>query len=106
MYTIDAEHGRLQLRCDLTIFQAAQLWPALAEALQQSALQEMDLGQVGEFDCAGLQLLLMCKRLAAAGGRNLQLINHSAAVAEALAVIKAEGLLGDPLLLPSQREVK
>lgn len=101
MFTLDAEQSRLQLHCDLTIFQAAQLWPALRDALTQ--VQEMDLGAVNEFDTAGVQMLLMLKRAAAAKNQPLHLVNHSAAVADALELINVAGLLGDPLVLPSER---
>jgi anti-anti-sigma factor len=102
MFTIDTDAGRLQLHCDLTIFQAGQLWPALSDALQQAPVQELDLNQVGEFDSAGVQLLLMLKRQAADQGRPLRLVKHSAAVTEVLNLINIAGLLGDPVVLPSQ----
>lgn len=98
MFAVDA--GRLRLQCDLTIYQADALWPALCEALDAPGIAELDLSQVGEFDSAGLQLLLMLKRRAAERERELSLVNHSAEVLQALGLVNAVGLLGDPLIEP------
>lgn len=103
MFSIDKPQGRLRLNCDLTIFQAAQLWPALQEALAQ--VQEVDLGAVNEFDTAGVQLLLMLKRAAAQHNRPLHLVNHSPALTEVLGLINVAGLLGDPVVLPPEEEM-
>lgn len=95
MYSLDAGQGRLRMQCDLTIFQAAQLWPAFGEALEQTRVLEVDLAGVGEFDSAGLQLLLMLRQAAIAGGRGLRLSNPGAAVVETLALVGASGLLDE-----------
>jgi len=101
VFSIDAEAGRLRLHCNLTIFQAEQLWPAVSKALKKKTVQEVDLAEVGEFDSAGVQLLVMFKRIAAAQGRSLRLVNHSPAVIDVLSLVNVAGLLGDPVVLPS-----
>lgn len=67
-------------------------------------MREIDLTEVGEFDSAGVQLLLMLKRIAAERKRPLplHLVNHSAAVTDVLGLVNVAGLLGDPVVLPSQ----
>lgn len=101
MFNIDTENYRLRLHCDLTIFQAGQLWPSLSEALEHEAVTEIDLAEVGELDCAGVQLLLMLKRRVASWGRELRLVNHSSAIVEVLGLVDVDRLLGDPVVLPS-----
>jgi|SRR5690625_2501855 len=101
MFTLDAEQNRLRLHCDLTIFQVGQLWPALKDSLAQ--VQEIDLVEVNEFDTAGVQLLLMLKRAAAEQQQPLHLVNHSVAITDLLGLINVGGMLGDPVVLPSER---
>lgn len=101
MFSFDNENHRLRLHCDLTIFQAGQLWSALSEALEHEAVAEIDLAEVGELDSAGVQLLLMLKRMTASWGRELRLVNHSSAVIEVLGLVDVERLLGDPVILAS-----
>jgi ABC-type transporter Mla MlaB component len=102
VFSIDTEENRLRLQCNLTIFQAGQLWPAISKAVKGGKVREIDLTEVGEFDSAGVQLLLMLKRVAAERKRPLHLVNHSAAVTDVLGLLNVAGLLGDPVVLPSQ----
>lgn len=101
MFKIDTESRRLRLQCDLTIFQAGQLWPSLSQAIEDEAVAEIDLAEVGELDSAGVQLLLMLKRVAAKRGRELGLVNHGSAVVEILGLVDVGRLLGDPVVLSS-----
>lgn len=103
MFTIEEKQERLRLHCSLTIYQAAQLWSELKGTLGR--VREIDLAEVDECDTAGVQLLLMLKRAAAEQGRSLQLVNHSKAVIDVLGLINVAGLLGDPVVLPSEQEV-
>lgn len=96
--------GTLRLRCSLTIQQATEAWQTLGTVLAKHDIAAVDLAEVAEFDTAGLQLLLMAKRLASMQGRALSLINHSAAVLSTLSLVNAAGLLGDPVILPSSAQ--
>jgi len=72
---------------ELTIYRAAELAPALKSALDAVPAGEaltVDLGEVGEMDCAGVQLLIAARRSARESGRALRLGERSAAAAEVL----------------------
>ena len=64
----------ISLSGECTIYQAAELKPRLLEdgkGLDRNVL--LDLVNVSELDCAGVQLLLMLKREVAAAGGNLEI---------------------------------
>lgn len=102
MFSIETETGRLRLQCDLTIFQAAELWRSMSGAIAEQTSVEIDLAEVSEIDTAGMQLLLMLKRAAANERRELRLVNHSPAIVQALGLVDVSRLLGDPVVLSSQ----
>lgn len=78
----------LRLDGEMTVFRAAELKALLAA--QPDAL-ELDLSAVSEFDTAGVQLLLMQRRLAACRGAALRLQAPSAAVRDLLQLYGLEG---------------
>jgi anti-anti-sigma factor len=82
---------------ELSIYRAAEL---KAQLLPQAGTGEvvLDLSQVSEIDTAGVQLLLLSQREAAALSRPWRLGAASPAVAEAL------NLLGLGALLPATEE--
>lgn len=88
---------------ELTIFRAAELKTEWLQALEGagSAL-ELDLAGVTELDTAGLQLLMVLKREAAAQGRTLRLHGHSPAVLEVFELLNVAAFFGDPLVMPLQ----
>ena len=70
---------------ELTIYRAAELCASLTAALAdvpEGAELEVDLGEVTEFDSAGVQLLMAARKSAVAAGRGFRLTRHSAAVRE------------------------
>jgi anti-anti-sigma factor len=85
----------LAVEGEMTIYRAAELKPALLDAVRASAAPALDLSSVTEFDCAGLQLLLVARREAARLGRHLALRGASPAVRDACALLGVD-LDGDP----------
>lgn len=91
----------LQAAGEMTIYSAAELKPALLEALGQSDEIEIDLSGVSELDTSGVQLLMLVKREAVAAGKGLTLSGHSPAVLEVFELLGLGGWFGDPQLLPA-----
>lgn len=89
--TNGAAEGCLSLDGELTIYRAGELKPVMLEAVRRAAEPAFDLSEVSEIDTAGVQLLLLARREAAALDRRLRLQAPSLAVSEAFA------LLGLPL---------
>ena len=83
----------LAVEGELTIYRAAELHPVLLDAVRTIDAPALDLSQVTEFDCAGMQLLLVARREAQRLGKALVLRGASPAVCEAFAMLgmSAEG---------------
>ncbi|HLO96096.1 MAG TPA: STAS domain-containing protein [Burkholderiaceae bacterium] len=93
----------LHLQGELTIFRAAELKGEWLQALEDAQGRlELDLAGVTELDTAGLQLLMMLKREAAARGGVLRLQGHSPAVLEVFELLNVAAFFGDPLIMPLQ----
>ncbi len=67
---------------EMTIYRAGELKQTLLAALDQPAALEIDLSAVTEMDTAGLQLLILTKKMAQSKQQDLNLVAHSAAVLE------------------------
>jgi len=83
---------------ELTIYRAAELAAAMKTALAgvaEGGALVLELSEVVEMDCAGVQLLLAARRSAAESGRSLHLAGRSAAVDEVLAILQLTGHFGD-----------
>lgn len=75
----------LRVHGEMTIYRANELAQSLFEALRdQPGDQALDLSGVTEFDTAGLQILLMARRIAEARGDRLDFLHPSECVAEVL----------------------
>jgi anti-sigma B factor antagonist len=72
---------------EMTIYRAAELHPALLDAVRTHAAPAIDLSAVTEFDSAGLQLLLAVRREAARLGKPLALVDASPAVRDVFALL-------------------
>lgn len=87
---------------EFTIFTAleckAQLLAAITATPDGGEL-DIDLSDVCEIDSAGLQLMLLAKREAAASGRQLRFVRHSDAVLDLIDLCGLAGQFGDPLLI-------
>jgi anti-anti-sigma factor len=79
--------ARLAVEGEMTIYRAADLKPALLEAVRTHDAPVLDLANVTEFDSAGVQLLLMARREATRLGKRLELRDASPAVRDAFALL-------------------
>jgi len=91
--------GRIVIEDELTIYTALELKDKLLAGLTATEELELDLSGVGEFDAAGLQLLVMIKQEAAALGKALRFTGHSQVVLDLLDLSGLAGFFGDPLLI-------
>lgn len=102
---IRSDHLEASLRLypegEMTIYRAAELKPALLDALAQSDEIELDLSSVSELDTSGVQLLMLMKREAVDAGKSLKLSGHSPAVLEVFELLGLGGWFGDPQVLPA-----
>jgi anti-sigma B factor antagonist len=92
---------KLPIEGELTIYTAADLKVKIVTAFAAEQPIEIDLSQVDEIDSAGLQLLILAKREAAAAGRALSLVKHSQAVVECLDMCNLTTEFGDQMILPA-----
>jgi len=76
-FRFDAEAGSLTLQGELTIYQISEATEALRSATDSGQLRLIDLAGVSELDTAGLQWLLLAKRLPTADESVVMLVNHS-----------------------------
>lgn len=70
---------------EVTIYRASEVAQALFTAIRaHEGDVNLDLSAVTEFDTAGLQLVLMARRLAEANGHRLEVVQPSECVVEVL----------------------
>ena len=93
--TAEAPSHVIELAGELTVQAATELKQALTTHLTRSRGMVLDLSGVSEIDTAGLQLLLLAKREAAASGMPFGLIAPSSAVLEILALARLDTDLED-----------
>lgn len=93
----------LAIAGEFTIFTAAALKQTLLDAIAGSDSPDIDidLSDVSEIDSAGLQLMVMAKREAAASGKNVRFVGHSAPVLDLIDLCDLSGFFGDPVLIRS-----
>jgi anti-anti-sigma factor len=84
---------------ELSIYHAHYLKQRLLELVHAHSEIDIDLAQVTEVDTAGLQLLILAKRDAAALGRDLRFFGHSQAVLEFLDLYDLTATFGDPVVI-------
>lgn len=77
----------LKLAEEVNIYAAAALHERLQATLQESGPIELDLGEVTELDCAGVQQLLLLKRECEVTGRELRVIAMSDAASVVLTLL-------------------
>ncbi len=87
---------------ELTIYAAAELKAGLVDAVGACAETEINLAAVSDIDTAGLQVLVLAKREAAAAGKTLRLVGHSQPVRELIELYNVAALFGDPLVIPAR----
>ena len=92
----NGESCSLAIDGEVTIYSVAELKDGLAGIAPSCTDVEIDLSDVTEMDTAGLQLMLMAKRIE---GRNVRFINHSDVVLQLLELSNLAGAVGDPLII-------
>ncbi|MCB1994944.1 MAG: STAS domain-containing protein [Rhodoferax sp.] len=85
----------LPLGPELTIAFAATWRETLADAVNAGGNLTLDLGEVTDFDSAGVQLLLAARRSLAERGQRLQVATASPVVRDGLQVFGLQSLLDD-----------
>ncbi len=80
--------ARMRITGEMTLYTAAALHARISKGLERPATELLDLSGVTEFDTAGLQLLLVARRKAAAMGRELHIAAVSPAVADVLDLLQ------------------
>jgi anti-anti-sigma factor len=93
---------KLSLREDMTIYHAPAQKATLLDGLAKAKALELDLAQVAEIDTAGLQLLLLVKREAAAASKECRIVAHSSAVSEVIEFTRLAGYFGDPMVISAR----
>lgn len=91
------------LEGDMTIFQADELYSSLKPLLSGAKDITLDVSAVNEIDSSAVQILLVAQSALTGLGKELTLINHSAAVLDLLRVMGLSGCFNDPVLEPAQR---
>lgn len=99
----DAERGVVALKGDLDVYSVPELRRYLLERLQDGDELEVDLAEVSDIDTAGLQLMLLAKRVP---GKTVRFSHHSPAVLRLIDLANVGQALGDPLLIPAGSEEK
>lgn len=99
-----AEHTRLSLVEDLTIYHALDQKNRLLGALEAGDGLELDLSQVSEIDTAGLQLLILAKREAARSNKSLAIVAHSPVVRDTLDFCNLMTFFGDPVVITAHEQ--
>lgn len=79
----------------LSIYNVFEHKHRLLDDLKRSAVLELDLGEVDEFDSAGFQLLMLLKRESLQGARGLRLVALSECVRQMLDFYRMSAFLGD-----------
>lgn len=77
--------GEMRVHGEMTIYRAGEVAQTLFAAIRaHDGDVSLDLSAVTEFDTAGLQLVLMARRIAETNGRRLDVVQPSECVAEVL----------------------
>jgi len=101
LQTISSHGERCCLAIDgeATIYSVAELKAGFTALAPTCVAVEIDLSGVTEIDTAGLQLMLMAKRIE---GRNVRFVNHSDVVLQLLEMANLAGAVGDPLIIAAE----
>lgn len=84
---------------EMTIYNARSLKENMTAALSDKRSLEIDLSQVTEIDCAGVQLLMLAKKERTQRKQALVLTNHSAAVLDAFELLGLVSWFNDPVVM-------
>lgn len=87
----EASGKRLEVNGELTIFRVADLRQQWLDALAGASDVDVDLSEVTEIDCAGIQLMIAAQREAVFLDKQLTFTRHSPAVVELLGLCNLSG---------------
>lgn len=87
--------GHIGIKGELTIYTAAALQQLLLDALNAGSKVEIDLSEVSEMDCAGLQLLIAARREAARQGKPIHIAGSSQVVLDLLELCALSGIIDE-----------
>jgi anti-anti-sigma factor len=85
--------GRVHIRGEMTIYDAALLKQKLFAALEGEPHVHLDLSAVSEVDTTGVQLLLMAQATSVARAAKFSLLKPSEAISEALGLLRLGALI-------------
>ena len=89
---IQAKRGSVALIGEMNIYTAREAAERLLLLLRDAKSPAVNLAQISEFDCSGLQVLLMARREAVASGKELKILQVSASVRDALDLLQCDEL--------------
>lgn len=90
-------NGALRVHGEMTIYRASEVAQTLFAAIRTHAGDvSLDLSDVTEFDTAGLQIVLLARRMAESDGRRLDVVQPSECVAEVLKLCSFDVSGGSP----------
>jgi anti-sigma B factor antagonist len=89
---IQSKRGSVLLSGEMNIYTARETAEKLLPLLRNAKSPAVDLGQVAELDCSGLQILLAARRDAVAAGKDLRILAASAAVRDVLDLTQCDEL--------------
>ncbi|WED23399.1 STAS domain-containing protein [Vibrio sp. JC009] len=94
---------KFQMDSEMTIYNAAELKEELYKKWNKVTEIELNLSQVDELDCAGIQILLQLKYDSERFGKQIRFVEHSPAIIEALEMLNLIGHFGDPVVLSAEK---
>jgi len=84
---------------EMTIYTATELKQKLVAVLADPRDLEINLGGVSEIDSAGVQLLMLARKVRSADQHTLTLVEHSGSVLDAFDALGLESYFGDPVVI-------
>lgn len=84
---------------NMTIYEAMELQTLFSETLAEHDLIEVNLANVAEIDCAGLQLMVALKNDAIEQEKSMTFTAHSHEVIALLDLFNMTQFFGDPVIL-------
>jgi anti-anti-sigma factor len=87
----------MSIEGEMTVYTAAAVSKLVLDGLaERGATELLDLSKVSEMDTAGLQILLVARRQAAALGRELRIVAPSSPVRGVLELVQMSTLIDAP----------
>ena len=94
---------QLLVGSEMTIYTATELKADLYKEWDKALEIEVNLSQVDELDCAGIQLLLQMKSDGERLQKPVRFVEHSPVVIEALEILNLISRFSDPVVLSADK---